>query len=131
MAAAESSRKYDVVVLGATGFTGTLVVEFLSRYYTNRLKWAIAGRCKEKLQSLKADLALSESIDELVVDADDQASIDYLASQTAVLLSAAGPYSLIGTPIVDSCVRWNTDYVDITGEPTWVRSIIDKFHEAA
>jgi len=127
-----TNRKFDVVVYGATGFTGSLVAEYFAKEYSaTNLKWAIAGRSQSKLQSLKQKLNLGPNVDVLVADAADQKSLDSLAESTKVVLSTTGPFALYGTPLVDACVRSSTNYCDITGESQWIRGIIDGYHDQA
>ena len=127
-----TNRKFDVVVYGATGFTGSLVAEYFAKEYSaTNLKWAIAGRSQSKLQSLKQKLNLGPNVDVLVADAADQKSLDAMAESTKVVLSTTGPFALSGTPLVDACVRSSTNYCDITGESQWIRGIIDGYHDQA
>jgi hypothetical protein len=127
-----TNRKFDVVVYGATGFTGSLVAEYFAKEYSaTNLKWAIAGRSQSKLQSLKQKLNLGPNVDVLVADAADQKSLDAMAESTKVVLSTTGPFALYGTPLVDACVRSSTNYCDITGESQWIRGIIDGYHDQA
>lgn len=118
-------RTYDVVLFGATGFTGRQAVSYFIQHAPPALRWAIAGRSREKLDALGAP------VDLLVADSSDQASIDAMVSATRVVLSTAGPYALYGTPVVDACVRFHTHYVDITGETFWVRNLIERYHARA
>ena len=89
-------RKHDVVVYGATGFTGRLVAEDIGKSYPTGLKWAIAGRNEAKLLELKSSLGLNANVDVMVADSSDQASIDALAKSTKVVLSTTGPFALKG-----------------------------------
>lgn len=127
----KANRKFDVVVYGTTGFTGKLVAEYMSKTYPTGVKWAIAGRSEAKLLNLKKSLNLSDDVGVLVADSTDQPSIDAMAKSTKVVLSTTGPFALKGTPLIDACVRLETDYCDITGESQWVRSVIDGYHDAA
>jgi short subunit dehydrogenase-like uncharacterized protein len=121
-----SSRSYDVIVWGSTGFTGQLTCEYLNATYPD-LKWAIAGRNKTVLEDLKNKLNLKSTVEVILADLKDKNSLKNMTSKTVVLLSTAGPYAKIGTPIVDSCVETNTHYCDLTGEAPWVRKIIDDY----
>ncbi|MGE0104476.1 MAG: trans-acting enoyl reductase family protein [Blastocatellales bacterium] len=124
-------RDYDVVLYGATGFTGRQTVEyFAANTSPGELRWAIAGRNREKLEEVRRKIG-EHKIDVLVADSGDQAAIDAIVSRTRVLLTTAGPYAKYGTPIVDACVRFKTHYVDITGETVWVRDLIDRYHAQA
>lgn len=125
-----SSKNFDIVVYGAYGFTGKLVCEYLSQNYKS-LKWAIAGRDKKSLEEVRSKFNLNEKVGTFVVDAKDQEGLRNMASQTKVLLDTAGPFALIGLGIVAACVYAGCHYCDITGEPTYIRQVIDCFHEDA
>ena len=118
-------RSYDVVLYGASGFTGKQTVAYFAEQAPRGLRWAIAGRNGEKLQALRA------GVDVLVADSADQAAIDGIVSKTRVILTTAGPFALYANAIVDACVRFGTHYVDITGETPWIRGLIDRYHERA
>jgi len=122
-----SKPKYDVVVWGATGFTGRLCAKYLSE--STRVKLAIGGRSKDKLEKLKAEIGITSDI--IVADLRDAGSLDNLCKQTKVILTTAGPYSTLGEPIVEACIRNKVSCVDLTGEATWIRKMIDRHHEKA
>ena len=126
-----AGKKYDVVVFGATGFTGKLVCQYIAQQYTTStgLKWGIAGRNIAALESIKQNLNVD--IDVLQYDVTDADSIDRITRETTCVLTTAGPFDLIGMPLVESCVRNNAHYVDITGEPQFCRKVIDQLHEEA
>jgi short subunit dehydrogenase-like uncharacterized protein len=128
-----SQRQYDVVLYGASGFTGRQTVEYFARNTRpSGVRWAIAGRNKQALEAARAQAGENaSSADILVADAQDQKAIDAVVSATRILLTTAGPFSLYGSKIVDSCVRHKTHYVDITGETFWVRDLIDRYHDRA
>mgnify|MGYP001365818627 FL=1 len=119
-------NKYDFVIYGATGFTGKLVVEYaMNKYSTNEdISWAIAGRNKEKLEDIQAKLNLPENIGMIIVNSNDQASIDAMVDQTKCVLTTVGPYQLYGEKIIKTCASSGTDYVDLCGEPGWMNKII-------
>jgi short subunit dehydrogenase-like uncharacterized protein len=119
-----SDRKYDLVLYGASGFTGRQTVEYCRQFAPVGLTWAIAGRNRSKLDSVNVAGA-----DVLIADAQDDAALDSLARQTRVVASTAGPFGLYGTKLVDACVRNRTHYCDITGETPWIRQQIDR-HQA-
>jgi short subunit dehydrogenase-like uncharacterized protein len=119
-----SDRKYDLVLYGASGFTGRQTVEYCRQFAPAGLSWAIAGRNRSKLDSV-----IVAGVDVLVADAQDDAALDSLARQTRVVASTAGPFGLYGTKLVDACVRNRTHYCDITGETPWIRQQIDR-HQA-
>ena len=126
-------RKYDVVLYGASGFTGRQTVEYFARNTRpSEVRWAIAGRNRQALEAARAQAGESAgSIDILIADAQNQQAVDAIVAQTRVLLTTAGPFSLYGSKIVDACVRFRTHYVDITGETFWVRDLIDRYHDRA
>ncbi|KAI8096624.1 saccharopine dehydrogenase [Halteromyces radiatus] len=130
-----TSRKYDLVVYGATGFTGELTCEYIIEQKYKDLKWAIAGRSLAKLEKTKQNLIkLDESIkdiDLIIADASNPESLDAFLAQTKVVLSTVGPFIKYGTPLVEACLRQKTHYVDITGEYNWIKSVIEKYHEKA
>lgn len=127
-------RDYDVVVWGATGFTGRLVAEHLSETYgaDGGLRWAIAGRNQAKLEEVKRALGPGASqLDLLYADARDERSLAALAGQTRVVCTTVGPYAEHGAPLVAACVEQGTDYCDLCGETPWMQQMIDLHHEAA
>lgn len=120
---------YDLILWGATGFTGRLVAEYLRDHGPARLRWAVGGRSREKLDALRRDLHLDA--DAVVGDSHDRASLDALVRQTRVVATTVGPYTQYGTPLVAACAESGTHYCDLTGEPSWIRTTIDGFHERA
>lgn len=128
-----ADRDYDVVLYGASGFTGKQTVEYFARRApAGALRWAIAGRNREKLEAVRAQVGgAAANVDVLVADSRDQAAVDAVVGRTRALLTTAGPYAIYGGPLVDACVRFGTHYVDITGETPWVRELIDRHHETA
>ena len=127
------SSEFDFVVYGATGFTGKLVVEYLQAKYSdnNEINWAMAGRSLEKLNQVKTDLGVSNSVKILEVNSNDQASIEKMMEMTDCVLTTVGPYQLYGNEIVKSCAETGTDYVDLCGEPGWMHEIISKYNDKA
>lgn len=134
MTAQNARRDFDVIVQGATGFTGTLVTEYLLRTYgiDQDLKWAIAGRDQGKLNAVRDGLgAAASNLQIITADSFDKASLESLASRTRVVLSTVGPYALYGSDLVAACVEAGTNYCDLTGEAHWIRKMIDAHHERA
>jgi len=132
MSTPREAREYDVVLYGATGFTGRQTVEYFARLAPPGLRWAIAGRRRERLESVRAQAGGPPAArDVLVADSRDRSAIDAMVSRTRVVLSTAGPFAIHGTPVVDACVRLGTDYADITGETAWVREMIARHHDGA
>ena len=129
-----SERKFDVVVWGATGFTGMLVAEYLlSRYgISGELRWAIAGRDAAKLDKLKDRLGDgAAALESIVADSFDDARLDAMTRETHVVITTVGPYAKYGSKLVASCVQNGTDYCDLAGEAQWIRKMIDEHHDAA
>jgi len=125
-------RPYDVVLYGATGFTGRQTVAYFAAHAPAGVRWAMAGRNRRKLEAVRESLlAGNTSVDVLVADGGDQPAIDAMVASTRVLLSTAGPFATYGNGVVDACVRLGTDYVDISGETAWVRDLIDRHHAVA
>ncbi|MCA6114222.1 saccharopine dehydrogenase NADP-binding domain-containing protein [Bradyrhizobium sp. WSM 1738] len=127
-----SSSKYDIVVCGATGFTGQLVAEYLAEHYKGdaNLKWAMAGRSKDKLTAVRDAVGAPADTALIVADSGDVASLKAMVGQAKCVISTVGPYQLYGNDLIAACVESGTDYVDLCGEPVWMRQMIDK-HEAA
>jgi short subunit dehydrogenase-like uncharacterized protein len=123
-------KQYDVVLYGAGGFTGKQAVAYFSRHAPPGLRWALAGRHRDKLEAARAESG-AHAAEILIADSDDQATVDAVVSRTRLVLSTAGPFALYGTPVVDACVRFATHYVDITGETPWVHDLISRYHERA
>ena len=121
-------NKYDFVIYGATGFTGKLVVEYAINQYNNNneISWAIAGRNNEKLEHVREKYNLPSYIGKIIVDSNDQNSIDEMVSQTKCVLTTVGPYQLYGEKIIKTCVSSGTDYVDLCGEPGFMHKIISE-----
>jgi short subunit dehydrogenase-like uncharacterized protein len=129
-----ATREFDVIVWGATGFTGTLVAEYLLRQYgiDEDLRWAIAGRSKDKLESVRDSLGgKAADIEIMVADSFDPESLRNLARRTRVVLTTVGPYALYGSALVEACVEESTHYCDLAGEVQWIREMIDLHHERA
>ena len=126
------NRQYDVILWGATGFTGRLVAEYLNKQYggSSDLKWAMAGRNKEKLATIRKEIG-NEEIPLIVADSKDRASLDKMVQQTKVICTTVGPYAKYGSELVAACVENGVDYCDLTGESQWIRKMIDQHHEAA
>lgn len=124
-----SRRPFDVVLFGATGYTGRLVAEYLARHAGDDLRWGLAGRRRDALAAVRAELGVDVPL--ILADVGDAASLDAMVSQTAVMCTTVGPYALHGSGLVAACARRGTAYCDLTGEPHWVRRMIDAHHEEA
>ena len=130
-----SKRKYDIVVFGATGFTGQLTAQYLASHGGATLKWALAGRNPSKLEGVRAQLAeLNPScadMDLLSADAGDAESLLTVAQSAKVVITTVGPYIRYGEPLVAACAESGTDYVDLTGEPEFVDRMWLAHHDKA
>ena len=128
-----SDREFDVVIFGASGYTGKLVAEYMHDQYGNdhSIKYAIAGRNIEKLLEVKKDLRLNEDISILEVDSSNLDSLDKMTRSARCILTTVGPYQLYGSKLVESSARNGTDYVDLTGEPGWMYEMINAHKETA
>jgi short subunit dehydrogenase-like uncharacterized protein len=128
------SPQYDLVVLGATGFVGKILCQYLVAQAGREtgLKWAIAGRAKLKLDQLATALGPTRlALPQIMADVTDEASLRDLCAQTRVVLSTVGPYALYGEPLVKVCAETGTDYCDLTGEAQWVRRMIQTYGDSA
>ena len=132
----DADPTHDVVVWGATGVAGRFTAEYLTeRYDPAELSLAVGGRNRGKLDDLVADLTRRSDawndVPVVVGDATDPESLRNVARNTRVMCTTVGPYTRLGTPLVEACVEAGTDYCDLTGEVNWVRETVDRFHEAA
>jgi len=125
------SREFDVVVFGATGFTGRLVAEYLQGQYGSDVSWAMAGRSQDKLEAVRGEMGVSKDVTLIVADSSDPASLDAMAARTKSVCTTVGPYQLYGDSLVEACVKAGTDYVDLSGEPPWMVDTIAKYNAAA
>ena len=128
-----SDKSVDVVIYGATGFTGKLVVEYMQEKYgkDEGISWAIAGRSEEKLNSVREELKVGSNVPQLLVDSNDKDSIASMVQQTKCVLTTVGPYQLYGANILQQCVVHGVDYVDLCGEPGWMHEMINEHTEQA
>ena len=133
--AAPDERDFDVVVFGATGFTGALTAAYLARNGPGGLRWALAGRNPGKLEQVRADLAGIDpalaDLPLLVADVSDPATLADVAARTRVVITTVGPYLTYGEPLVAACAEAGTDYVDLTGEPEFVDRMYLAHHATA
>ena len=126
---------FDLVLFGATGFTGGLTAEYLAEHAPDGLRWALAGRNRDKLERVRDRLVAIEpahaDLELLVVDASDAAGLADVAARTKVVITTVGPYQQFGGPLVAACAEAGTDYVDLTGEPEFVDTMYLEHHATA
>ena len=130
----KADREFDIVVYGATGYTGRLVAEYLNEHYSGRddgPKWAMAGRNQSKLEDVRDLIGAPADTPLIVADASDPDSLTTMCQKTRVVLTTVGPYQLYGNELVECCAREGTDYADLCGEPGWMREQIDAHHDLA
>jgi len=121
-------REYDIIIWGATGFTGKLVAQYmLENYSAGNLTWAIGGRNLSKLDALN----LGPGVEVLVADAMDPEALTQLVKRTRVILTTVGPYARYGSEMVAACAAAGTHYCDLTGEVHWMRDMIDNYQHTA
>jgi short subunit dehydrogenase-like uncharacterized protein len=120
------SKEFDVIVFGATGFTGRLVAQYLHAQYgaSGEVKWAMAGRSAAKLEQVRTAIGVPASVPLLTADAADSAALATLVSRAKAIITTVGPYQLYGEPLALACARSGTDYVDLCGEPGWMARMI-------
>ena len=128
------ASEFDLVLLGATGFTGQLVADYLLKRHgvAGRLRWALAGRSREKLEAVRQQLGPEAAeLPLIVADSHDRQSLDALVSRTRAVCSTVGPYALHGNELVAACAANGTDYCDLTGEVPWMRRMLDAYQAEA
>ncbi|MBX7247512.1 MAG: saccharopine dehydrogenase NADP-binding domain-containing protein [Caulobacteraceae bacterium] len=128
-----ADAEFDLIVYGASGFTGRLVAEYLARRYgvAGEVKWAMAGRDAAKLAAVRDEIGAPPDTPLIVADARDQASIVAMVGRTRAVVTTVGPYQLYGEPLVAACAEAGTDYLDLCGEPAWMRQMIDRYEAQA
>ena len=132
-----ASRPFDLLIYGASGFTGRLVAEYVFKQYgyldptRGSLKWGMVGRNLDKLRQVRSELDIPESVPLMAADVYDLQALDAMARSTKVLMTTVGPYQLYGSPVVAACAQAGTDSVDLCGEPAWMREMIDKYQAQA
>ena len=126
-----SEREFDVIVYGSTGYTGRLVAEYIQKQYAGSdLKWAMAGRSADKLEAVGKEMGVAADVPKIVANSSDLDSLAAMAKRTKVLLTTVGPYQSYGTDVLAACADAGTDYVDLCGEPAWMRDTV-RDHQAA
>jgi short subunit dehydrogenase-like uncharacterized protein len=129
----KSKRELGIIIYGATGYTGRLVVEYFNRQYgvDGDVSWAMSGRSLDKLISVRDELGVDESVPLVVADAADQNSLEEMVQRASIILTTVGPYQLYGSQLVAACASFGTDYVDLCGEPVWMYQMINEHTQAA
>ena len=127
------SANYDVVIYGATGFTGRLVAEYMNTTYGvgKDVSWAMAGRSLDKLKTVRDEMGIPKSVDLIVADASDPASLEAMVKSARCVLTTVGPYQLYGAPLVEACATQGVDYVDLSGEVAWMHDMIAAYEDTA
>ena len=128
-----TERELDIVVYGATGFTGRLVAEYLNNTYgvNQDVNWAMAGRSLDKLVLVRDEMGIDLAVPLIVADGSDLQSINSMVDRASVVLTTVGPYQLYGNELVAACAERGTDYVDLCGEPAWMYKMIADHSAAA
>lgn len=124
-----TDRPFDIVLFGASGFTGELVAEYLANHASN-VRWAIAGRNATKLERVRDRLGQPD-LPILVADSDDVAALTAMVEQTRVIISTVGPYAQYGTPLLEVCAQQGTHYCDLTGEAQWMAEVYERIDPIA
>lgn len=126
------AREFDILIWGASGFTGRLVAEYVFNTYGlgKELRWAMGGRNQSKLEEVREAVA-DPSVPIVIADSQDEASLQAMVQRTKVICTTVGPYARYGSKLVAACVAHQTDYCDLSGEVQWMRRMIDRHHEAA
>lgn len=129
----KADREFDIIVYGATGYTGRLVAEHFPREYGDGTgpKWAMAGRSLTKLQQVRGEIDVPADTPLIVADADDPASLTAMCERARVIITTVGPYQLYGDALVEACAKSGTDYADLCGEPAWMADQIDRWQDTA
>jgi short subunit dehydrogenase-like uncharacterized protein len=127
------TKPLDIIVYGATGFTGKLIADHLMEHYgeSGEVRWGLGGRNQAKLEAVRSELGASDELPIVVADSADLESLKTLAEQTKTVIAAAGPFQLYGSNLVEACAQVGTDYLDLAGEPTWIREMLDAHEETA
>lgn len=125
------TREFDIIVYGATGYTGRLVAEYLVSRHGGTLKWAMAGRSHARLKAVRDTIGAPVDTPLITVDATDDEALAELARRTRVVLTTVGPYQFYGEGLVRACALGGTDYADLCGEPLWMRDMIDRYEAEA
>jgi short subunit dehydrogenase-like uncharacterized protein len=125
------NAEFDLIVYGASGYTGRLVAEHLAKRYGvgGEVTWAMAGRSAAKLAEVRDEIGAPAETPLVVADAADPASLKAMVGRAKAIITTVGPYQLYGSELVAACAAAGTDYLDLCGEPNWMRQMIEA-HEA-
>ncbi len=125
-------RELDVIVYGAASFVGRLLTRYLVERHgvDGELKWALAGRNQAKLDAVAQEFG-AQALPTIIADAADAKALHEMAARARVVVSTVGPYALYGSDLVAACAELGTDYCDLTGEPQWMRRMIDAHQSQA
>jgi short subunit dehydrogenase-like uncharacterized protein len=128
-----SDAEFDIIVYGASGYTGRLVAEHLARQYGSggEVRWAMAGRNAVKLAAVRDEIGAPSDTPLLAADASDPGALQAMARRAKAVLTTVGPYQLYGNELVAACAAEGTDYLDLSGEPTWMKQVIERHHAQA
>lgn len=129
----KQDRDFDIIIYGASGFTGQLIAEYLAAQHGSGadLKWALAGRSADKIQQVVAESGLPTDLPVITADSSDADALTAMVERTQVVITAVGPYQLYGEKMLAACATSGTDYVDLCGEPNWMREMIDRYQTTA
>lgn len=126
------ATEFDIVVYGATGFTGKLVAEHMAKTFGSRnIRWAMAGRNANKLKAVRDEIGVEQGVSLIVADTHDRAALKAMAERTRTIVTTVGPYQLYGSDLVAVCAETGTDCLNLTGESHWMRAMIDAHSETA
>ena len=121
-----NNREFEIIIYGASGFTGRLVAEYMGKTYGQSISWAMAGRNEAKLAEVRAEVGAPEATPLVIADADDLDSLRIMVKRADCILTTVGPYQLYGSELVGLCAEEGTHYVDLSGEPGWMHEMIEK-----
>ena len=130
-----NAREFDIVVYGATGFSGKLLAEYLVKHYSNDVKLAFGGRNQKKLEQVRKDLTRTlpqaAKVPIIIADSGNLQALTEMAKKTSCVASTVGPFAIYGTDLVEACARSGTSYCDITGEADWSATMFNRFEAIA
>ena len=128
-----AAQEFEVIVYGASGFTGRLVAEHLMQTYgvDGPVRWAMAGRSRDKLRDVATAIGAPMNTPLIAASTSDAAALDALVHRARVVITTAGPYQRYGEPLLSACARNGVDYVDLCGEPNWMAQMIARYDEVA